>query len=39
MVMTADEVDQYCLSHPETQAMIVLEDAVPQKDRILRYGL
>jgi thiamine biosynthesis lipoprotein len=41
MVMRPDEVEQYCLSHPETLAMIVLEDEDPelQKDRILRYGL
>ncbi|MHC4482899.1 MAG: FAD:protein FMN transferase [Planctomycetota bacterium] len=41
MVMTPDEIEQYCLSHPDVIAMVVTEDAgpEPQKDRILRYGL
>ena len=40
MVMTPDEVKKYCSNHPDTLAMIVLEDRGEeiQKDRILRFG-
>ncbi len=40
MVMTPDEVKKYCSNHPDTLAMIVLEDRgeKAQKDRILRFG-
>jgi len=40
MVMTPDEVKEYCLNHPDTLAMIVLEDRdeETQKERILRFG-
>jgi thiamine biosynthesis lipoprotein len=40
MVMTPDEVKEYCSNHPDTLAMIVLEDRdeETQKDRILRFG-
>jgi len=41
MVMNPDEVKGYCSNHPDTLAMIVLEDQGEeiQKDRILRFGL
>jgi len=40
MVMTPDEVRQYCLSHPDTLAMIVTEvgNTDTQEGGILRYG-
>jgi thiamine biosynthesis lipoprotein len=40
MVMTPDEVEQYCLNHPDTLAMIILEQQGKkvQKGKILRYG-
>ncbi len=40
MVMTPDEVEKYCLRHPDVLAMIILEDGGkdPQKDKILRFG-
>ena len=40
MVMTADEVKKYCSNHPDTLAMIVLENRgeEAQKDRILQFG-
>lgn len=40
MVMTPDEVRQYCLSHPDTLAMIVTEvgKTYTQEGGILRYG-
>ncbi len=40
MVMTPDEVKEYCSNHPDTLAMIVLEDRgeKTQKDRILHFG-
>jgi len=41
MVMSPEQIKQYCLSHPDTLAMVVAEDQAGevQKDRILRYGL
>lgn len=41
MVMAPNQIKQYCLSHPDTLAMVVAEDRAGevQKDRILRYGL
>jgi len=40
MVMSPNELKQYCLRHPDTQAMVVL--AKPgketQKDNILQFG-
>ena len=40
MVMSPDEVKKYCSNHPDTLAMIVLENGgkKAQKDRILRFG-
>ena len=40
MVMTPDEVEQYCQSHPDVTAMVVLEDRDVElrKEKILRYG-
>lgn len=40
MVMTPEQVKQYCLSHPNTLAMIILGQKATktQKDKILRYG-
>jgi len=41
MVMSPDQIKKYCLSHPDTLAMVVAEDHAGevQKDKILRYGL
>ncbi len=41
MVMSPDQIKQYCLSHPDTLAMVVTtEDRAGevQKDKILHYG-
>ena len=40
MVMSPDEIANYCLRHPDTQAMIVLQDksTKTQKEKILRFG-
>jgi len=40
MVMSPNELKQYCLRHPDTQAMVVLEKPgkETQKDNILRFG-
>ena len=40
MVMTPDEVKQYCLLHPDILAMVILEerDTKAQKDKILHFG-
>jgi hypothetical protein len=39
--MSPDQIKKYCLDHPDTQAMVIVEDRAGevQKDRILRYGL
>jgi len=40
MVMNPDEVKKYCSNHPDTLAMIVLEDGdeETQKERIVHFG-
>ena len=40
MIMSADEIEQYCLSHPGTLAMVVMrqEGGDGHKDRVLRFG-
>ena len=38
MVMSADEIEQYCLRHPEVQVMVIIEDQDTKKDKILRFG-
>ena len=40
MVMTPDEVEKYCLRHPDVMAMLILQeqDKKTRKDRILRFG-
>jgi thiamine biosynthesis lipoprotein len=40
MVMSPEQIRKYCLSHPDTLAMVVTEDHAGrvQEDRILRYG-
>ncbi|MCJ7778495.1 MAG: FAD:protein FMN transferase [Sedimentisphaerales bacterium] len=38
MVMSPDQIRKYCLSHPDTLAMVVAEER-DGKDKILRYGL
>ncbi|MHC4623308.1 MAG: FAD:protein FMN transferase [Planctomycetota bacterium] len=40
MIMTPNEVSDYCLHHPDTLAMIVIEEAgeQAQQEKILRYG-
>ena len=41
MIMTADEIEKYCALHPDTRAMVIVQDQDEgtQKDRILRFGL
>jgi FAD:protein FMN transferase len=41
MVMSPSQIRKYCLSHPDTLAMVVAEGRAgeAQKDKILRYGL
>ncbi len=41
MVMSPDEIEQYCSRHPNALAMILLKDGdrKRQKDKILRFGL
>lgn len=41
MVMSPDQIKQYCSSYPDILAMVIVEDQSGkiQKDRILRYGL
>ncbi len=39
MIMTADEIEKYCALHPDTRAMVIVQDADRQKDKILRFGL
>ncbi|HUV40621.1 MAG TPA: FAD:protein FMN transferase [Sedimentisphaerales bacterium] len=38
MVMTADQVEQYCRRHPEISAMTIRIGAGEEKDQILRFG-
>jgi len=40
MVMTPDEIKQYCLRHPNVQAMTILQDGGKgaKEEKILRYG-
>jgi thiamine biosynthesis lipoprotein len=40
MVMTPDEIEKYCLRHPDVLAMAIMEHESkdPQKDKILRFG-
>jgi thiamine biosynthesis lipoprotein len=40
MVMTPDEIKQYCSNHPNAQALVMLEfeGEEVQKDKILRFG-
>ncbi|MCJ7777925.1 MAG: FAD:protein FMN transferase [Sedimentisphaerales bacterium] len=38
MVMSPDQIKKYCLSHPDTLAMVVAEER-DGKEKILRYGL
>ena len=38
MVMTPEEIEQYCLQHPDVQALIVTEEKGGEKDKILWFG-
>jgi thiamine biosynthesis lipoprotein len=40
MVMSPDEINQYCSHHPDVQAMLILHDETKkkQKERILHFG-
>ena len=40
VIMSPDEVEQYCLNHSDTLAMVILEksDEEKQRDNILRLG-
>ena len=38
MVMSPDEVKQYCTNHPNVSTMVVLQQQGKKKEKILRYG-
>jgi thiamine biosynthesis lipoprotein len=38
MIMTADQIEKYCALHPDTRAMVIVQDADRQKDEILHFG-
>ncbi|MBL7187489.1 MAG: FAD:protein FMN transferase [Phycisphaerae bacterium] len=40
MIMTADEIEKYCALHPDTRAMVIVQEQGQdtQKDKILRFG-
>lgn len=40
MIMSTDEIEEYCSSHPDVTAMIMLRetDKATQKNKILRFG-
>jgi thiamine biosynthesis lipoprotein len=38
MIMTDQEIEQYCLSHPEVRALVILENRQAKKDKILHFG-
>lgn len=38
MVMSPEQVRQYCLSHSEVSAMIIIEEQETKERKILRYG-
>jgi FAD:protein FMN transferase len=40
MVMTPEEIERYCLHHPDVMAMVILQDGNEeiQKDKILLFG-
>ncbi len=40
MVMSPDEIKQYCLRHPNVQAMLILqnEEKESQKEKVLQFG-
>lgn len=39
MVMSPNQIKQYCLSHQDTSAIVVAEDQAGKTQKILRYGL
>ncbi len=39
MVMSPDEIEQYCSGHPQVQALVILpEEKQPQREKILHFG-
>ncbi len=38
MVMSPEEIEQYCLHHPEVQAMVIIKGQATEKDEILHFG-
>ncbi|MFQ6035251.1 MAG: FAD:protein FMN transferase [Sedimentisphaerales bacterium] len=38
MVMSPDEIEQYCLRHPEVQAMVIINDRDTEKDKTMHFG-
>ncbi len=39
MVMSPNEIEQYCGRHPQVQALVILpEEKQPQREKILRFG-
>jgi len=39
MVMSPDEIEKYCEQHPESRALVILQqEKQPQREKILRFG-
>ncbi|MBL7154556.1 MAG: FAD:protein FMN transferase [Phycisphaerae bacterium] len=38
MVMTSDEIEEFCRRHPDVPAMVILDAEEGQKEKILRFG-
>jgi thiamine biosynthesis lipoprotein len=40
MIMTPDEIEKYCALHPDTRAMVIVQEQGErtQKDKVLRFG-
>ena len=40
MIMSPEEIEKYCTLHPDTRAMVIVQeqDGRTQKDKVLRFG-
>ena len=40
MIMSPEEIEKYCENHPDTRAMVIVQekDGLTQKDKVLRFG-
>ncbi len=38
MIMTGQEIEQYCLGHPEVRALVILEEPQTKEDKVLHFG-